>query len=204
MCENLQSDSGSARLYGGRKFVVFTGEKMKRFIVSVLLIVAIALISVACGSASVKNSNTQKVSQVGQVKPEVENSENSQKTIEQLPQWVEDGGESVSSSKERCVIGKVSYTQNAEDFSMAVMDAFDRARIKFCRSTVSVDIDTASDTTVTKMSRCVIPATEKREVWKSADGIVYVLVCANRNEIDDEYEDERMEKADEDIERENL
>lgn len=177
---------------------------MKRFIVSALLIVALALISVACGSASVKNSNTQEVSQVGQVKPEVENSENSQKTIEQLPQWVMDGGESISSSEERCVVGKLSYTQNAEDFSMAVMDAFDIARIKFCRSTVRVDIDTASNTTVTRMSRCVVPATEKRDVWKSDDGTIYVLVCANRNEIDDEYEDERMEKADEDIEQENL
>ena len=183
---------------------------MKRSVVSILFLCFIGLISVACGTAPVNDSDAPEISKVDQAKPEmeeisqvVEEAEKFQQTDEtQKPQWVEDGGESASSPTERCVVGEASAME-VKDHSMATMQAFDKARIKFCKSTVSVDIDTATGTTVTKMSRCVIPATEKRDDWKSADGTVYVLVCANRNEIDDEYEDERMEETDEDSEQEN-
>ena len=181
---------------------------MKRSAVSILFFCFIGLISVSCGTVPANDSVTPEVSKVDHVKPEAETvpqveEADSQKTDEtQKPQWLEDGGESASSPKERCVIGEAS-AMDVKDQSMATIQAFDKARIKFCKSTVSVDIDTATGTTVTKMSRCVIPATEKRDDWKSADGTVYVLVCANRNEIDDEYEDERLEENDEDGEQEN-
>lgn len=182
---------------------------MKRTVVSILSLYFIGLISVSCGTAPANDSDVPEVSEVNQRKPEreeisqVEETENFQKTDEtQKPQWLDDGGESTSSPKERCVIGEASAI-DVKDQSMATIQAFDKARIKFCKSTVSVDIDTATGTTVTRMSRCVIPATEKRDAWESSDGRIYILVCANRNEIDDEYEDERMEETDEDSEQEN-
>ena len=173
----------------------------KIMILDVLIILALFVFS-ACGTAPAADTETPESSKFEAGETEkAEAAVISQNTTEmQPPQWVEDSGESISSSEERCVVGKVSYTQNAEDYSKAVMEAFDKARIKFCRSTVNVDVDTASGTTVTRMSRCVIPATEKRDVWTLADGTLYLLVCAKRNEIDDEYEEEIMEKADEDNE----
>ncbi len=181
---------------------------MKKIIILDVLILLALFVFSACGTAPVAGTETPESSKLEAVETEkteeavkVDETEKSQNTVEiQPPQWVADGGESASSSIERCVVGKSS---SASDLSVTVKQAFDIARIKFCRSTVSVDIDTASDTTVTRMSRCVVPATEKRDVWESADGTVYVLVCAKRNEIDDEYEDEIMENADEHNEQDN-
>lgn len=180
---------------------------MKKIMILDVLILLVLFVFSACGTVPAADTETPESSKFDAGETEkAEEAVISQNTAGmQPPQWVVDGGGSISSSEERCVVGKVSCTQNAEDYSNLDMEAFDKARIKFCRSTVSVDIDTASDTTVTRMSRCVIPATEKRDVWKSADGTVYVLVCAERNEIDDVYEDEKeeIEETDENNETDN-
>ena len=176
---------------------------MKNLLILTVSAFTAVFMMVACGTAPAAKAEAPESSKfvpeqtATEEIPKDKEAEEEEKSAEmQPPQWVADGGESASSDKERCVVGEAFPAHDSDKRTMTATQALDRGRIKFCASSVSVDIDAATGSTVTKISRCVIPATEKRDVWERSDGTVYVLVCAYRNEIDDVYEDEReMEES---------
>ena len=94
---------------------------MKKFVCSIVLVFAGALICAACGSAEKKEN--------GDV---VAKSEDEKNEDNQVPQWVMDGGESASSDEEICAVGQ-SEAATKRMIGPATQHAVSEAQLLLCQ-----------------------------------------------------------------------
>lgn len=150
---------------------------MKKFVCSTIVVFAVALICAACGSAEKKEN--------GDV---VAKSEDEKNEDNQVPQWVMDGGESASSDEEICAVGEMQTTKGM--INQAMSQAVSEAQFLLCKK-------------VAIGNECNLPKSKMKKMSQSRVDdcgrvTLYVLVCIDRKDLEENKKEESEEKTDED------
>ena len=145
---------------------------MKKFVCSIVLVFAVALICAACGSTD-KKENGDAVAKSEEVKNE----------DEQVPQWVMDGGESASSDEEICAVGQSEATKRM--IGPATQHAVSEAQLLLCQK-------------VAIGNECNLPKSKMKKMIQSRVNEygripIYVLVCINRKDLEENKKETEKE-----------
>lgn len=151
---------------------------MKKFACSTILVFAVALICAACGSTEKKEDGNA-----------VAKSEDEKNEDNQVPQWVMDGGESASSDEEICAVGQ-SEAATKRMIGPATQHAVSEAQLLLCQKAAIWNDCNLPKSKMKKMSQS--------RVDKSGRIPIYVLVCIDRKDLEENKKEESEEKTDED------
>lgn len=155
---------------------------MRKFVCSTILVFAVALICAACGTAD-KKEKSDAVSKSEEAKTEEAKTEE-----EQIPQWVKDGGESATSDEEICAVGEMQTTKGM--INQAMSQAVSEAQFLLCKK-------------VAIGNECNLPKSKMKKMSQSRVDdygrvTLYVLVCIDRKDLEENKKEESEEKTDED------
>ena len=150
---------------------------MKKFVCSTILVFAVALIFVSCGSSDKRGEGNA-----------VAKSEEAKTGEEQIPQWVKDGAESATSDEEICAVGEMQTTKGM--INQAMSQAVSEAQFLLCKK---VDIGNECNLSKSKMKKM-----SQSRVDVCGRVTLYVLVCIDRKDLEENKKEESEEKTDED------
>ena len=161
---------------------------MKKFVFSIIFIFAVALIFVACGSTDKKEKgdtfSKSEEAETREVKSDVNKAKDDSDGADEekggdvtsnIPQWVTDGGESVSSSEKICAVG---VGRRSMDLMMSMMFVRDRALAELAK----------------KLGDGVVKQVKQEDSYMSSEGMIYILVCADRESNKQEETDNKDEE----------
>ncbi len=141
---------------------------MKKFVCSTILVFAVALIFVSCGSSDKREEGNA-----------VAKSEEAKTEEEQIPQWVMDGGESASSDEEICAVGQ-SEAATKRMIGPAIQHAVSEAQLLLCQKAAIWNDCNLPKSKMKKMSQS--------RVDKFGRIPIYVLVCIDRKDLEENKE----------------
>lgn len=184
--------------------------KMKKFFCSTILVFALALICVACGSTD-KKDNGDAVAKSEEVKNEQVPSDVDGKENNDSNDWITEWIKSNSSDDEICAVGSVETTKRfmGEAMTNAVMDAKRQLCILQSQASYKKSSDESSKSALHTDSseysfECNLPAKMKGQRQSMVNEYgripIYVLVCVDRKDLEENKKEseEATDQTDED------